>query len=104
MAQITDETRKELEDKHGEVAVFGTKLGDFAFRACSEPEYDRFNQMHEEVATRVAAYKTLALTCCVWPGREELTSLFAKRPGLIHKAGNEVLILSGLQAQAFEKK
>jgi hypothetical protein len=104
MAQINDDVRKDLQDKHGEVAVYGTPLGDFAFRGCTEAEYERFNQQHDEPSTKVAAFKTLALTCCVWPGRDELATAFAKRPGLIHKAGNEVLTLSGLQATQFEKK
>jgi hypothetical protein len=104
MAQISDDIRKELQATHGELAVFGTPFGDFAFRACNEPEYDRFNQQFAEITTRVAAHKTLALACCVWPAREELVVVFAKKPGLIHKIANEVLEHSGLQAAQLEKK
>lgn len=104
MPQITDDQRKELETKHGEIAVFGTKAGDFAFRSATEDEYERFNIEFADTANRTSSYRTLCMSCVVWPGREALEKLFAAKPGLIHKIGNEVLELTGVSSRELQKK
>lgn len=103
--EINEEERSALDQKFGGILVVATAFGDFAFRSASEPDYRRFNKENADPETKVDAFKVLCKNTVVWPeDKEALMGAFAKRPGLIHTIGNQVLEHSGLAAAAARKK
>lgn len=108
--EISQEERDALDTKYEGVVVLTTAFGDFAFRAVTEPEYQKFNKQLEDGA-KVDAHKGVCVTAMVWPttgdgapDKDAIRSALAKRPGLIHTIANQVMEHSGVSAAAARKK
>lgn len=86
MDQITDDALKELEAKHGEVAVFTDRYApprwQLVLRLPTESEIAAFRMQLHNPGRVAHAQADIVRATAVWPEKDEVRALLAKR-GLV---------------------
>jgi hypothetical protein len=108
MAQLTTETKAELEAKHGKVLVLEVDIEEetytAAFRGANPAEWQRFlDETHDK--ERVSrATRALVVSCAVWPPEAEFGAMLKEKPGLVQSFGNELTDFCGSRRATVRKK
>lgn len=104
MPKLTPDQRNNLRDTNPDAFILRTNVApgcDFVFRPAGVAEFDAFLSAvnGEDATAKVYAHRTLALDCCLFPGRAELSALAKDKPGAVHALGDELAKRAGLRAE-----
>lgn len=102
--KIPEEKLKELQEKHGEIAVVPTKRGPCAFRSATRPEYQRYKSQLINEKTRAQSFDILVRQLVVYPSQQDFESYLEKSPGISDTCLPHVLALCGADTEAEAKK
>ena len=83
------------------VGLYTRKKPSAVITGIGNAEFDAFLSAvnGDDSTAKVYAHRTLALDCCLFPGREALQAIAREKPGAVHALGDELAKRAGLRAE-----
>lgn len=101
---LSDTQIDELREKHGDIRVIGTMLGDCVFATPTRPNCKRFSSMLSDDKRKADAVEFLVRSCVVHPSREEFEAMLDEKPGILWTCAPPVQELAGFSSEPEVKK